>query len=66
MVMYCCVAKKKKQQKTVALDTSLHIELKVLATRRQIELTELLNQIVKEYLAKSTPDSLGGGIRREQ
>jgi predicted transcriptional regulator len=44
---------KKKQTKTVALDARLHRELKILAVQREMDLSDLLNRAVKEFLARS-------------
>ncbi len=46
------ISVKSKNLKTVALERSLHTELKVLAAKRQMELGDLVSIIVREYLAK--------------
>jgi predicted transcriptional regulator len=48
---------RKKQTKTVALDTDLHRELKMLAVQREVDLSELLRRAVREFLAKHAPQS---------
>jgi hypothetical protein len=48
----------KKSTKTVALDAGLHRELKMLAVQEDVDLSELLEKAVREFLNK-----LGGGKR---
>jgi hypothetical protein len=43
----------KKQTKTVALDASLHRQLKMLAVQRDKDLSDLINLAVREFLSKS-------------
>jgi hypothetical protein len=49
--------KGKRKTKTVALDARLHKEIKMRAVRDDVELTDLLNRIVKEWLRADSTDS---------
>jgi len=43
----------KKSTKTIALDTGLHRELKMLAVQKDVDLSTLLHEAVREFLNKS-------------